>query len=104
MHASGVHATVAGVLLGFTVPVLTGSGDWPGMAERLEHIWRPISAGIAVPIFALFTTGVSMCERGMAEALRDPVAIGVVAGLVVGKLMGVLGSTSYSLVSRGRAR
>ena len=93
MHASGVHATVAGVLLGFTVPVLTGAGDRPGMAERMEHIWRPVSAGIAVPVFALFAAGVSVREGGIAEALRDPVAIGVVAGLVVGKLVGVLGST-----------
>ena len=93
VHASGVHATVAGVLLGFTVPVLTGAGDRAGMAERLEHIWRPVSAGIAVPAFALFAAGVSVRERGIAEALRDPVAIGVVAGLVVGKPVGVLGST-----------
>jgi len=93
MHASGVHATIAGVLLAFTVPVLTPAGDQPGMAERLEHTWRPVSAGLAVPIFALFAAGVSLRGGGLGAALGDPVAIGVVAGLVVGKLVGVLGST-----------
>ncbi len=93
MHASGVHATIAGVLLGFTVPVLTHSGDQPGLAERMEHTWRPVSAGFAVPVFALFAAGVPLRGGGIGEALRDPVAVGVVAGLVVGKLIGVLGST-----------
>ena len=93
VHASGVHATVTGVLLGFTIPVLTGAGDQPGMAEHLEHLWRPVSAGIAVPVFAVFAAGVSIRGGEIAEALRDPVAIGVVAGLVLGKLLGVFGST-----------
>jgi len=101
MHASGVHATIAGVLLAFTVPVLS-SGDQPGMAERLEHTWRPVSAGFAVPVFALFAAGVSLGGGGLGTALRDPVAIGVVAGLVVGKLVGVLGST-YLLARFTRA-
>ena len=74
VHASGVHATVAGVLLGFAVPVLRsrkagGPEAGPGLAEHFEHRFRPISAGIAVPVFALMSAGV---------------AIGGVSGLAIG--------------------
>ncbi|HLL68307.1 MAG TPA: Na+/H+ antiporter NhaA [Micromonosporaceae bacterium] len=92
MHASGVHATIAGVLLGFGVPVLARGGRGRGLAEHLEHLWRPVSAGLAVPIFAFFAAGVSLRGDGIAAALRDPVVLGVVAGLVVGKGVGILGS------------
>jgi len=94
MHASGVHATIAGVLLGFMVPVTRRDGESTGMAERLEHIWRPVSAGFAVPVFAFFAAGVSLREGGLGSVLADPIAIGVIAGLVVGKTVGILGSTS----------
>lgn len=93
MHASGVHATVAGVLLAFMVPVLSRSGEQPGLAEHLEHLWRPISAGVAVPVFAFFAAGVSLREGGFGQVFTDTVAIGVMAGLVVGKVLGVLGVT-----------
>ena len=99
VHASGVHATVAGVLLGFAVPVrprkIEGKADnRPGMAERFEHHWRPISAGVAVPLFALLSAGVVIGGwSGLQSALTDPIAIGVIAGLVVGKPVGILLST-----------
>jgi NhaA family Na+:H+ antiporter len=63
VHASGVHATVAGVLLGFTVPVLGRHAS----AEDFEHILRPLSAGIAVPVFAFFAAGVTVCVRSHWE-------------------------------------
>ena len=99
VHASGVHATVAGVLLGFAVPVrprkIEGKDDnRPGMAERFEHHWRPISAGVAVPLFALLSAGVVIGGwSGLQSALTDPIAIGVIVGLVVGKPVGILIST-----------
>ena len=94
VHASGVHATVAGVLLGFTVPVLRRDGKvGPGLADHLEHVVRPLSAGVAVPIFAFFSAGVVVDSDAVADALRSPVTIGVVLGLVVGKAVGVLGAT-----------
>ena len=94
VHESGVHATVAGVLLGFTVPVLTSKTGAPGLAERFEHLMRPISAGFAVPVFAFFAAGVTFGGyNGFVTALRDPIALGVVAGLVVGKTIGVFGTT-----------
>jgi NhaA family Na+:H+ antiporter len=95
VHESGVHATVAGVLLGFTVPVIRrAQGPGPGLAEHFEHRFRPLSAGVAVPVFAFFAAGVSIAGPGAADvSLTDPVTVGVVLGLVVGKTAGVLGST-----------
>ncbi|MEU8819295.1 Na+/H+ antiporter NhaA [Actinoplanes sp. NPDC048796] len=95
MHASGVHATVAGVLLGFAVPVLRrDGGDGPGLAEHFEHRFRPLSAGVAVPIFALMSAGVAIGGfGGLSSALTDPVAVGVMAGLVLGKPIGIVAAT-----------
>lgn len=103
VHASGVHATIAGVLLAFTVPVLGRSGARPGLAEHFEHRWRPISAGVAVPLFALFAAGVSLRGEGFVAAMTDPVAIGVMVGLVLGKVVGIFGS-SFVLATCTRAR
>jgi NhaA family Na+:H+ antiporter len=89
VHASGVHATVAGVALAFAVPVRDGA-DGPGPAERFEHRWRPLSANVAVPVFAFFAAGVSIAGSG---GLTSRVTLGVIAGLVVGKAVGVTGST-----------
>ncbi len=99
MHASGVHATVAGVLLGFAVPVLRsrqagGPEAGPGLAEHFEHRFRPISAGVAVPIFALMSAGVAIGGlSGLGSALTDPVAVGIIAGLILGKPIGITGAT-----------
>ena len=99
VHASGIHATVAGVLLGFAVPVVRsraagGPENGPGLAEHFEHRFRPLSAGFAVPVFAFFAAGVTVGGlSGLTEALRDPVALGIVVGLFVGKFVGVFGAT-----------
>lgn len=86
VHASGVHATVAGVVLGFLVPVLGRHSS----AESFEHALRPLSAGFAVPVFAFFAAGVTVGGwSGLGGALSHPVTIGVIAGLVVGKPLGV---------------
>jgi NhaA family Na+:H+ antiporter len=86
VHASGVHATVAGVLLGFAVPVLGRHAS----AEAFEHRLRPLSAGFAVPVFAFFAAGVTVGGwTGLGDALSHPVTLGVIAGLVVGKPLGV---------------
>ncbi|MGC5022504.1 Na+/H+ antiporter NhaA [Micromonospora sp. DT47] len=104
VHASGVHATVAGVLLAFSVPVIRseaagGPDAGPGLAEHFEHRFRPLSAGVAVPVFAFLSAGVTVGGlAGLATALTDRVAVGIVAGLVVGKPIGIL--TATWLVSR----
>jgi NhaA family Na+:H+ antiporter len=96
VHASGVHATVAGVLLAFTVPVRPDprTRDGPGLAEHFEHLLRPVSAGVAVPLFALFSAGVTVGGwDGFRSALTDPIALGIIAGLVIGKPIGILAGT-----------
>ncbi|KDE97812.1 Na(+)/H(+) antiporter NhaA [Mycolicibacterium aromaticivorans JS19b1 = JCM 16368] len=109
VHESGVHATVAGVLLGFAVPVLRseaagGPEAGPGLAEHFEHRIRPVSAGFAVPVFAFFAAGVTFGGYdGLITALSDPIAMGIVAALVVGKTVGVFGTT-WVLAAVTRAR
>jgi NhaA family Na+:H+ antiporter len=104
VHASGVHATVAGVLLGFAVPVVRseaagGPDAGPGMAEHFEHRFRPLSAGVAVPVFAFFSAGVTVGGlTGLRASLADSVALGIVVGLVAGKTVGITAATW--LVSR----
>ncbi len=104
MHESGVHATVAGVLLAFTVPVVRsvaagGPDAGPGLAEHFEHRLRPLSAGFAVPVFAFFSAGVAIGGvSGLGESLGDSIAIGIMVGLVAGKAIGITGATW--LVSR----
>ena len=95
MHASGVHATIAGVVLGFCVPALPRPrfGEHEALAERFEHRWRPVSAGVAVPLFALVAAGVTLDPATLGEAVRDPIAQGVALGLVLGKPIGIVGAT-----------
>jgi NhaA family Na+:H+ antiporter len=91
MHESGVHATIAGVLLGLLTRARRDPGEDESPAERIEHRLTPVSAGLAVPFFALVSAGVSVAGGGVL--LHDPVVIGVVVGLVLGKPIGVLGGT-----------
>ena len=99
MHESGIHATVAGVLLGFTVPVIRsdaagGPEAGPGLAEHFEHRLRPLSAGVAVPVFAFFAAGVAIGGvEGLTRALGDPITLGIVLGLVLGKPVGIFLTT-----------
>jgi Na+:H+ antiporter, NhaA family len=101
VHASGVHATVAGVLLGLVVPVrprasvpsISTLDRDTDVAHRFEHRMRPLSAGFAVPVFAFFASGVTVIGGGFAAAAADEVAIAIVCALVLGKLTGVFGTT-----------
>jgi NhaA family Na+:H+ antiporter len=88
IHASGVHATVAGVLLGLLTPVRPGPGEETSAGERLEHRLHPVSAGFVVPVFALAAAGIPLGAAG--DVFADEVALGVLAGLLVGKPVGIL--------------
>ena len=89
MHESGIHATIAGVALGLLTRVLPDESENRSPAERLEHRLVPLSAGVAVPFFALLSAGVVV--GGTGDFFADPVVIGVTLGLVVGKPIGVMG-------------
>lgn len=88
-HESGVHATIAGVLLG----LLTRSedADHHDPVDRWNHFWHPISAGFVVPFFALMSAGVMLTPAALQKVAVDPVSLGIIAGLVIGKPIGVFG-------------
>ena len=90
-HESGVHATIAGVVLGLLTRVRPDEDESTSPAEHLEHLLSPVSAAVAVPFFALVSAGVPL--GGGTSLAGDPVVIGVVLGLVLGKPLGVLGGT-----------
>jgi NhaA family Na+:H+ antiporter len=91
VHESGIHATIAGVALGLLTRVRPDPGEESSPAEQLEHTLSPLSSGVAVPFFALLSAGVVLSGGG--DLVRDPVVIGVLVGLVIGKPVGVFGGT-----------
>ncbi|MDO4898036.1 MAG: Na+/H+ antiporter NhaA [Rothia sp. (in: high G+C Gram-positive bacteria)] len=96
---SGIHATIAGVILAFMIPVRknerTAAADaHHGLAEVMEHRIRPFSAGFCVPVFAFFSAGVAIGGwQGFTGSLTQPIAYGIIIALVVGKMLGITGST-----------
>ena len=89
---SGVHATLAGVALGFAVPLRSGSKEGPSPLARLEHMLHPwVMFGI-LPVFAFANAGVPLVGLSLGSIL-EPVPLGIALGLFVGKQVGVMGST-----------
>ncbi|MEU6974525.1 MULTISPECIES: Na+/H+ antiporter NhaA [unclassified Streptomyces] len=93
MYNSGVHATIAGVAMGLMLRCTTEEGEEHSPGEHIEHLVRPISAGLAVPLFALFSAGVTVSGGALRDVFTQPVTLGVVLGLVVGKALGIFGGT-----------
>ena len=88
LHESGVHATIAGVVLGLLTRVVPDPDEERSPAERLEHRLSPLSSAVAVPFFAVMSAGVAL--SGGTDLVTHPVVVGVVVGLVVGKPLGIL--------------
>lgn len=93
MYNSGIHATIAGVAMGLMLRCTRQEGETHSPGERIEHLIRPISAGVAVPLFALFSAGVTLSGGALANVFTRPETLGVVLGLVVGKTIGIFGGT-----------
>ncbi len=106
VHASGIHATIAGVLLAATVPVVAtprarvrvGDDDdgpvYDGLAPYLADRWGTFSESVAVPVFAFFAAGVAIGGvDGLRSAFSNPITVGIVVGLVLGKPLGIVGTT-----------
>lgn len=95
MHASGVHATIAAVLIGLTVPATALYGETESRAVSFDEQVRPFSSGLALPVFAFFASGVTLIgASGGTSVLAQPVVLAIIVGLVLGKLCGVLGTTA----------
>jgi NhaA family Na+:H+ antiporter len=92
---SGVHATIAGVLLGLLTP--TGEVHGRDVLVTLEHRLHPWSAFVIIPLFALANAGVVLSGSALGEAVRSPLALGIASGLVVGKMLGISGATFLML-------
>ncbi|ALV34464.1 Na+/H+ antiporter NhaA [Streptomyces sp. CdTB01] len=93
MYNSGIHATIAGVAMGLMLRCHRHEGEAHSPGERVEHLVRPLSAGLAVPLFALFSAGVVVSGGALGDVFTKPETLGVVLGLVVGKAVGIFGGT-----------
>ncbi len=90
---SGVHATLAGVVLAFAIPMRV---DGREILKELEHSLNPWVAFAVVPIFAFFNAGIDLAGV-TRDSLFGPVSLGVVAGLFVGKQLGVFVSARVAV-------
>ncbi|MFF1835061.1 Na+/H+ antiporter NhaA [Streptomyces sp. NPDC058231] len=93
MYNSGIHATIAGAAMGLMLRCTRREGEEHSPGEHIEHLIRPLSAGLAVPMFALFSAGVPLSGHALAHVFTRPETLGVVLGLVVGKTVGIFGGT-----------
>lgn len=91
IHETGVHATIAGVLLGLLTPVIPGAEAGP--AERIEHRLHPWVSFAVVPLFALANAGVLLGADALERAVASTVTWGIAIGLVVGKTVGIAAFT-----------
>lgn len=106
MHASGIHATIAGVALGLVVPAQLGqnSPHEESLSVVMEHRYRLLSTLLAVPVFAFFSAGVNVGGvSGLLAILSSTAALGVLFGLVLGKPIGIMGAV-YLLTKFTKAR
>ena len=93
VHGAGIHATIAGVLLGLLTRVRRDDDEEFAPALRLEHRLQPWSAGVCVPLFAFFAAGVPIGPSALRGVFSDPVPLAVIAGLLLGKVVGILGAS-----------
>lgn len=103
VHSCGVHATIAGVALALLTRVRADPGEEESPCLRLEHRLQPWSAGLAVPVFALFAAGIPVGGDVLGRLFTDRLALAVIGGLVVGKLVGIAGAALLA-VRLGLAR
>jgi NhaA family Na+:H+ antiporter len=103
MYNSGVHATVAGITMGLLLRVAKDGERGRRPAEQIAHLVRPVSAGVAVPLFALFAAGISVTGDTLKTVVSEPEPLGVALGLAAGKVLGIF-CGSYLAVRFTRAR
>jgi NhaA family Na+:H+ antiporter len=99
MMKSGVHATIAGVLLAFTIPFSAREDDEKSPSHRLEHFLHKPVAFLILPIFALANTGI-IVGADWFQGLSEPNSLGIILGLLLGKPAGIA-LFSFIAVSTG---
>lgn len=102
MLKSGVHATIAGVLLAFAIPFSAKEDDEDAPSHKLEHFLHKPVAFVILPIFALANTGI-VIGAGWSENLMSANSSGIIGGLVLGKPLGIT-LVSFVVVSIGICR
>jgi NhaA family Na+:H+ antiporter len=85
---SGVHATLAGVVLGFIIPINVTNNDGESLAKKLEHDLHSLVAFFVLPVFAFANAGVPLAGITL-EKLMHPVTLGIALGLFFGKQIGI---------------
>ena len=101
---SGIHATLAGVAVAFTIPLrrtIATPEDGQSPLLRLEHALAPVCAFVVVPIFGFANAGVDLRRLGFGDAIA-PVPLGIMLGLLVGKQVGIFGAIA-AMVGSGLA-
>ncbi|MEQ1814520.1 MAG: Na+/H+ antiporter NhaA [Candidatus Nitrotoga sp.] len=102
MLKSGVHATIAGVLLAFTIPFSAKEDDEKSPSHRLEHFLHKPVAFLILPIFALANTGI-VIGSDWTQGLTNTNSLGIIGGLVLGKPLGIM-LFSFITVALGISR
>lgn len=93
VNASGVHASIAGALMGLLAPLVSFDKRKESIAERAEHALIPISTFIVVPLFAFANTGIVLTLSSFQDNSAAPIAAGVILGLALGKVLGIFGAS-----------
>lgn len=96
---SGVHATLAGVITAFFIPMKNSNQDEPTVLESLEHNLHPYVAYLILPIFGFANAGVSLAGLKLDDVLAT-VPLGIALGLLIGKLVGVTGMVMIARMFR----
>jgi len=102
MSKSGVHATIAGVLLAFTIPFSVTEDDAESPSHRLEHALHKPVAFVILPIFALCNMGI-VIGADWAQSLTSANSAGIIGGLILGKPLGIT-LLSFAAVAAGICR
>ncbi|MGY4100370.1 Na+/H+ antiporter NhaA [Nocardia sp. R16R-3T] len=97
LHEAGIHPTLAGVVLGLLTRVRKDPGETEAPAMRLEHMIQPISAGLCVPLFALFAAGVPLDGKVFHQLFSDRLALAIIVGLLLGKTLGIFGISCVAI-------
>ncbi|MCB1784073.1 MAG: Na+/H+ antiporter NhaA [Alphaproteobacteria bacterium] len=96
---SGVHATLAGVALGLIIPLRIENKDGKSPLKVMEHILHPWVSFVVIPIFAFVNAGVSLSGLSL-DTLLQPITLGIMIGLFLGKQLGVMCFTAISVSTK----